>query len=122
MAARQLNQQDMSLNKALRWCGVTRKKWYHKPKARESVADPSMMQMIQEIREERPFYGTRRIAAELSRRLNRAVNRRLVQCTYKKMGWSQSKLSTKDPKTRWKPIQATRSNQFWETDITYAAE
>ena len=104
MAARQLNQQDMSLNKALRWCGVTRKRWYHKPKARESVADPSMMQMIQKIREERPFYGTRRIAAELSRRLDRAVNRKLVQCTYKKMGWSQSKLSTKDPKTRWKPI------------------
>ena len=70
MAARQLNQQDMSLNKALRWCGVTRKRWYHKPKARESVADPSMMQMIQKIREERPFYGTRRIAAELSRRLD----------------------------------------------------
>ena len=119
MAARQLNQQDMSLNKALRWCGVTRKRWYHKPKVRESVADPSMMQMIQKIREERPFYGTRRIAAELSRRLDRAVNRKLVQCAYKKMGWSQSKLSTKDPKTRWKPIQATRPNQFWETDITY---
>ena len=79
MAARQLNQQDMSLNKALCWCGVTRKKWYHKPKVRESVADPSMMQMIQEIREERPFYGTRRIAAGLSKRLDRAVNRKLVQ-------------------------------------------
>ena len=45
----------------------TRKRWYHKPKARESVADQSMMQMIQKIREERPFYGTRRIAAELSK-------------------------------------------------------
>ena len=34
MAAQSLIQQGVFLNKALRWCGVTRKRWYYVPKAR----------------------------------------------------------------------------------------
>lgn len=84
-----LIRQELSLNKALRWCGVTRKRRYYVLRARESVVDPDMLRMIQDIREERPFYGTRRTAAELSRRLNRTVNRKLVRRIYKRMGWGR---------------------------------
>lgn len=119
MAAQSLIRQEMSLNKALRWCGVTRKRWYYVPRARESAVDPDMLRMIQDIREERPFYGTRRTAAELSRRLDRTVNRKLVRRIYKRMGWGLPEKASKGAKTRWKPIRATRPNQVWETDITY---
>ena len=118
MAAQSLIRQEISLNKALRWCGVTRKRWYYVPRARESAVDPDMLQMIQDIREERPFYGTRRTAAELSRRLNRTVNRKLVRRIYKRMGWGLPEKASKGAKTRWKPIRATRPNQVWETDHT----
>ena len=85
MAVQKLIQQDMSLNKALRWCGVTRKRWYYVPKAWQSTVNRDALQLIQKIREERPFYGTRRMAAELSRRLDRTVNRKLVRRVYKRM-------------------------------------
>ena len=86
-----LMQHKMSLNKALKLCGVTKKRWYYKPKQRELVINPDMLQMIREIREERPFYGTRRVAAELSRRMGRVVNRKAVRRIYKKMGWNEPK-------------------------------
>lgn len=81
----------MSLNKALRWCGVTRKKWYYVPKARQSAVNQDVLQLIQKIREERHFYGTSRMAAELSSRLDQAVNRKLVRLVYKRMGQNQPK-------------------------------
>ncbi len=86
MAAQSLFQQEMSLNKAFHWCGVTRKRWYYKPKARKSAVNRGMLQIIQQIREERPFYGTRRIAAELSRILDHPINRKLVRRIYRQMG------------------------------------
>ncbi len=119
MAAQSLIHQEMSLNKALRWCGVTRKRWYYKPKARESAVNRNVLQLIRQIREERPFYGTRRMAAELSRMLDRPVNRKLVRRVYRRMGWSLPAQDLKCAKARWTPIKATRPNQVWETDITY---
>ena len=118
-AVQEMVRQDVSLTKALRWCGVTRKRWYYEPKPRKTATDPDMLQMIQTIREERPFYGTRRMAAEMSRRLGRPVNRKLVRRIYKRMGWNQSKGASQGTKTRWKPVKASRPNQIWETDITY---
>ena len=119
MAAQSLIHREMSLNKALRWCGVTRKRWYYKPKARESAVNRNVLQLIRQIREERPFYGTRRMAAELSRMLDRPANRKLVRRVYRRMGWSLPAQDLKCAKARWMPIKATRPNQVWETDITY---
>ena len=118
MAVQEMTRQ-MSLTKALKWCGVTRKRWYYKPKARETAVDTDMLQLIQQIREEMPFYGTRRMAAEMSRRLGTPVNRKLVRRIYKRMGWSRQEGATQSTKTRWKPVKAARPNQIWETDITY---
>ena len=86
MVAQSLIQQEMSLNKALRWCGMTRKRWYYMPKARQPAVNRDVLQLIRQIREERPFYGTRRMAAELSRMLDRPVNRKLVRRVYRRMG------------------------------------
>ena len=117
-AVQEMVRQDASLTRALKWCGVTRKRRYYKPKARKTAVDPGMLQMIQQIREERPFYGTRRMAAELSRRLGTPVNRKLVRRIYKRMGWGRQEGAPQSTKTRWKPVKAARPNQIWETDIT----
>ena len=115
---RGLLQREMSLNRALKLCGVTKKRWYHKPKRRDLAIDPDMLRMIREIRDERPFYGTRRVAAEASRRLGRAVNRKTVRRIYQKIGWDEPQ-RMRTAKTRWTPIKADRPNEVWETDITY---
>ena len=116
MAAQSLIHQEMSLNKALRWCGVARKRWHYKPKARESAVNRNVLQLIRQIREERPFYGTRRMAAELSRMLDRPVNRKLVRRVYRRMGWGLPAQDLRCAKARWTPIKVARPNQVWETD------
>lgn len=116
-AVQELVQQEVSLNKALRLCGITRKRWYYKPRTRKYVADQDILQEMLIIRQERQFYGTRRMAAELSRRLGKRVNRKQVRHIYRENGWNQPK-RTKN-RARWTPIRATRPNEVWETDITY---
>ena len=43
MAAQSLIHQVMSLNKALRWCGVTRKRRYYVPKARQPAVNRDVL-------------------------------------------------------------------------------
>lgn len=74
--------------------------------------------MIWEIRGERPFYGTRRVAVEMSRRLGRVVNRMTIRRIYKRMGWDEPR-RMRAAKVRWTPIKADSPNEVWETDTTY---
>ena len=115
---RSMLQHGVSLNRALKLCGMAKKRWYYEPKRREVAIDLDMLQMIREIRHERPFYGTRRVAAEMSRRLGRVVNRKTVRRIYTRMGWDEPQ-RMRVPKIRWTPIRADRPNEVWETDITY---
>ena len=78
----------------------------------------SLLGMILDIRERRPFYGTRRVAAELFRQLGRPVNRKAISRLYRLVGWNEPAPPRADAMTRWKPIKAVRPNQPWQTDIT----
>ena len=115
---RSLLQHGASLNRALKLCGMAKKRWYYEPKRREMDIDLAMLQMMREILDERPFYGTRRVAAEMSRRLSRMVNRKTVRRIYRRMGWDKPQ-RMRTPKVRWTPIRADCPNEVWETDITY---
>ena len=87
--------------------------------ALRSSTDANLLGVILDIRERRLFYGARRVAAELARRLGRPVNRKRVRRAYRLAGWSRPTPSKADTKARWKPNKAARSNQIWQTDITY---
>ncbi len=118
-AVQRMVDQGMSLNGALRTCEVSKQRWYWRKKARVPRTDADLLEIILEIRKRRPFYGTRRVAAELARRLGRPVNRKSVRRAYRLAGWSKPAPSRADAKARWKPIKAARPNQVWQTDITY---
>lgn len=68
----------ISLNKALLLCGVSKKAWYYDPRPRNVSPDPQVQEMVQNIGPVRPTYGTRRMAAQVSRELNRPVNRKAI--------------------------------------------
>ncbi len=118
-AVQRMVDQGMSLNGALHTCEVSKQRWYWRKKTREPRTDADLLGMILEIRKRRPFYGTRRVAAELARSLERPVNRKKVRRAYRLAGWSKPAPSKADAKARWKPIKAARPNQVWQTDITY---
>ena len=69
----------VGLNKSLQLCGVSKKAWYYKPKPRDIPPDPAVLDTVQRIAPQRPSYGTRRMAAQASRELNRPVNRKTIQ-------------------------------------------
>ena len=79
MNAVRMIQDVMSLNKALRLCEVSKKAWYYAPTPRIISPDPQVQEMVQSIAPKRPTYGTRRMAAQVSRELNRPVNRKAIQ-------------------------------------------
>ncbi len=61
----------VSLNKALLLCGVSKKARYCTTRSRNVSPDPEVREMIQKIGPARPAYGTRRMAAQASKELNR---------------------------------------------------
>lgn len=118
-AVQYLVEHDMSLNKALNACEVSKQKRYWKKKTGKPKTDQSILDMVSAIRERRPFYGTRRVATELSRQLGRPINRKAIRRLYRLTGWSKPVPPKADAKARWKPIEAVRPNRIWQTDITY---
>ena len=117
-AVQRMVDQGMSLNGALRTCEMSKQRWYWRKKTREPRTDADLLEIILEIRKRRPFYGTRRVAAELARRLGRPVNRKRVRRAYRPAGWSKPAPSKADARARWKPIKAARPNQVWQTNTT----
>lgn len=48
--------------------------------------DANLLEMILDMCKRRPFYGTRRVAAELAHRLGKPVNRKRVRRVYRLAG------------------------------------
>ena len=112
--------ETMSLNRALLLCGVSMKAWYYTAKPRNVSPDPQVQEMVQKIGPVRPTYGTRRMAAQISRELNRPVNRKVIRRIFGRLGW------TRPSRTKREIIRANKKlprpkapNQFWESDMSY---
>lgn len=114
----------LSLRKALSSVGSSQGVWYYRPKSARSdrgkLRDPSVLPAIKELALRKPVYGSRMLAARLSKELARPVNRKLVQHAFRIMGWTMPQMTKKQliGATHEKP-KPTGINQDWETDLTY---
>jgi putative transposase len=99
---------------------------YYRP-AETPADDLRVMRLIDEVYTARPFYGSRRMAAELARR-GEAVNRKRVQRLLRLMGleaiYPKPRLSAPAPGHRVYPyllrdVAVERPGHVWSADITY---
>jgi hypothetical protein len=114
-----LEEEKMSLRKALRYSGMSSCSYY-KPVKRIVEPDPSVMRKVEELALQRPFYGTRRMAAQLSRELRVPMNRKRVQKIYRVLDWIEPR-KTKGQiiRSASRVVKASRPYEFWQTDMTY---
>ena len=111
----------MSLNKALQYCGVSKCAWHYTKKPRAIPIDANVTHRVRQIASRRPTYGTRRMAAQISRETGVSTNRKKIQRIYRKIGWNEPQKTKNDiiRASRRKRFRPTGPNQLWETDITY---
>ena len=109
----------LASNRALLLCGVFKKAWYYAPKPRNVSPDPQVQETVQKIGLERPTYGTRRMAAQISRELNRPVNRKAVRRIFRRLGWSEPSRTKREIIRVNKKPPRPEPNRFWESDMSY---
>jgi putative transposase len=129
------NTTRISIRKALTYSGCSKNMYYGNKDHRYNITaaavttatavTPSLSttiveKEIQQISMERPTYGTRRMAAMLTRLLDRPINRKRIQRIFRKMGYITPSKSKKEILCSKIPnIKADRPNQVWEADLTY---
>lgn len=95
-----------------------------------SHEDINLMNLIDEIYTDSPFYGSRKIKEVLKREHNTIANRKHIQRLMREMGieaiYPKSKCNLSDPDSAHKKypyllrnLTISRPNQVWGTDITY---
>lgn len=110
----------ISLNKSLSLVGISKSKWYYSKSPRTIPTDPVVTDIIQKIGVQRPTYGTRRMAAQISRELNIPVNRKKIQRIFHKLGWIEPQKTKKEIMKSGRVLfHPSAPNQLWQTDITY---
>ena len=114
----------LSLRKALSSVGSSQGAWYYRSKRvrrdKGKLRDTSILPAIKELALRKPMYGSRMLAARLSKELGRPVNRKLIQHAFHMMGWTMPQMTKKQliGATHEKP-KPTGINQDWESDMTH---
>ena len=122
----------LSLRKALAYTDCSRNTYYYKKKMekkrpRNARQRQQQVQMVLEKRTEeiilqRPSYGTRRMAAMLTRIIGKSINRKRVQKIYHKLNLtvpSRKKREIIRSKYNKDVEKVDRPNEVWEVDLTY---
>ena len=116
----------LSIVRQCRLLSVSRSSWYYEP-VPESAADLALMQVVDTVFLDCPWYGSRQMARHL-RRLGHEVGRHRVRRLMAKMGlaaiYQRPRTSDLHPEHQIYPyllrnLAITRPNQVWCTDITY---
>ena len=117
---------ELSVRRQCALLGLNRSSLYYEP-AGETTENLRLMRLIDEQYTARPFYGSRRMTAWLSRR-GEAVNRKRVQRLMRLMGleaiYPKPRLSAAGRGHRVYPyllrgVRIGRPDQVWGADITY---
>jgi putative transposase len=110
----------LSLNNALTYSGCTRKMYYYREAPRLIPPDPVIVEKVEELVLKRPSYGTRRIAAQLSRELDVPINRKRIQKIFSSLGYTEpAKTKNEIIRAKDKAPKAARPHELWQTDLTY---
>ncbi len=119
-AVRPMLDGGMSPRKALLYSGYSRKLHYHYvPSLRVIGLDPSVVDAEQRIALRGPSYGTRRMAAMLSREPGGPVNRKRVQRVYRALNWIEpSKEKSETIRSATRTAKVTRPCWLWEGGLT----
>lgn len=114
----------VSLREALRLAGCSRKMYYYKPREEERTRfvapDPLIVERVERLILERPSYGARRIAAQLSRELDVPINRKRVQRVFRMLGYTEpAKTKSEIIRAKDRAPKASQPFELWQTDLTY---
>jgi putative transposase len=117
----------LSIARQCKLLSLNRSTLYYEERG-ESLDNIGLMTMIDEQFTETPFYGSRRMAKVLSRKLGISINRKRVARLMKIMGiaaiFPGPNTSAAHPRHKKYPyllrdVEITRRDQVWSTDITY---
>lgn len=90
------------------------------PKKKQTSLDDTIAKLVKRLSTKRPAYGTRRLAAMVSRELQRPVNRKQIQRICRKMGLIVPATTKKEAVKRGsRKVKASRPYEIWKVDITY---
>lgn len=111
----------ISLRAALKYSGLNSwNSYYYKEKPRFVTPDPLIVKSVKRLMLERPSYGTRRVAAQLSRDLGHAVNRKRIQRIFRIMGYTEpSKKKSEIIRAHDRAPKPSRPYELWQIDLTY---
>lgn len=120
----------ISIRKTLTYSGCSKNLYYNNNNGRKnnyrnhiassSSSSSTIEENIQQVSLQRPTYGTRRMAAMLTRILGIPVNRKRIQRIFRKMGYITPCRRKKEIlHSKVSNVKADRPNQVWEADLTY---
>jgi putative transposase len=113
---------DVSVRKALSYSGLSSCTYYYRRKT-EQVRRPidiTILNAVERMALKRPSFGTRRMAAILSKELQTPINRKRIRRIFHALNWVSPSMKKRDiirsSVTLLKPIAP---NELWEADMTY---
>ena len=126
-AVKMMVEGGVSLARALRYCGLSRRAYYYKKRQVERGIDTAVAKAVTRISSERPTYGTRMLAHTAAYEMGRPVNRKKAGRICKILdikGPKQTKTGNqgvKSQKSKVKSLQFVPSAPYRlsEADITY---
>lgn len=117
----------ISIKRQCELLSISRTQYYYHPK-QESVANLELMCRIDKEYLKHPYYGVKRMTAQMRQETGGLINEKRVRRLMRKMGietiYRKPNLSRRDKQHKVYPyllrnVKIERANQVWSTDITY---
>jgi putative transposase len=115
-----MRENGLGVRDALNYSGCTRKMYYYKEKPRFVKPDEEVVENVKRLMLDRPSYGTRRVAAQLTRDMEVPINRKRIQRIFRIYGYVEpSKTKNDIIRAKDKAPKPSRPYELWQTDLTY---